>query len=498
LLTFLLLVAAAGLFVYALFMLAPGPSAQVAQSLDTRFAGIRELRPLALLENRERMIPWVLFLVALCVRLMFLDSIPNTVTADELDYARDQLATMHGIGPGFFGLDWTQQPAMSMYFRTWTWQLLGPTLFNLRLVSAVVTSLAVFPFYWLTRRRVSVEAACAGTILLSSAWWLLLFGRSGWNNGDIVTYMLWAAWALTAALERKRPIHWILFGVALALLLYGYVAGRAVVLGFAIYFPILLVQCIRARERGGWQNVVNGAFLAASVCFVLFLPELRVILQDPNRFNTRVQAASILAHPPPGESNLEIFKHQFSVTFNSFFQMDRSTGGRYKGLGMAWLDSITALFYFVGLAVGLVRLRSTVLWWLLLLVPLAITQLLTIDIPSGARAIPAIAPMCFFAAVGIDFLLRLGRKVQLFSQLALVVLTLAAATMNIHDFVQWVDSPTSMSERQPAVPSDAFNTWREFQEARLQANLPMLNADEYTALPASAIAAQIVKSRGNR
>jgi 4-amino-4-deoxy-L-arabinose transferase-like glycosyltransferase len=498
LLTFFLLVAAAGLLVYALFMLAPGPSAQVAQSLDQRLASIRDLRPLSLLENRERMIPWVLFVAALCVRFVFLDSIPNTVTVDELDYARDQLATMHGMGPGFFGLDWTQQPAMSMYLRTWTWQLLGPTLFNLRLVSAVVTSLAVFPFYWLTRRKVSVEAACAGTILFLSAWWLLLFGRSGWNNGDIVTYMLWAAWALTAALERKRPIHWILFGVALALLLYGYVAGRAVVVAFALYFPIVLLQRIRERAPGGWQNVVSGGLLAALVCFVLFLPELRVILQDPSGFNTRVQATSILAHPPPGESNLDIFEHQFSVTFHSFFLMDRSTGGRYKGLGMAWLDSITAFFYFVGLAVGLVRLRSTVLWWLLLLVPLAITQLLTIDIPNGARAIPAIAPMCFIAAMGIDLLLKLGRKVQLFSQLVLILLTFAAATINIHDFVQWIDSPTSMSDRQPSVNSDAFNTWRDFEQARLQANLPMVNAVDYKALPASAIAAQIVASRGKR
>jgi Dolichyl-phosphate-mannose-protein mannosyltransferase len=498
LLTFLLLIGSAGLFVYGLFMLVPGPSARAARDLDTRLASIRMLRPLALLENRERLIPWVLFLVALGVRLVFLDSIPKTVTADELDYARDQLATLHGQGPGFFGLDWTQQPAMSMYFRTWTWQLLGPTLFNLRLVSAVLTSLAVFPFYWLTRRRVSVEAASAGTILLLSAWWFLLFGRSGWNNGDIVTYMLWAAWALTAALERNRPMHWILLGVSLALLLYGYVAGRAVVVAFALYFPIVLLRRIRGKEPGGWQNVVSGTLLAASVCFVLFLPELRVILQEPNRFNTRVQATSILAHPPPGESTLQIIQHQVSVTFNSFFLMDRSTGGRYKGLGMAWLDSITAVFYFVGLAIGLVRFRSTALWWLLLLVPLGITQLLTIDIPSGARAIPAIAPMCFFAAVGIDFLLVLGRKVQLFSQLALVVLTVAAATMNIHDFVQWIDSPISMSERQPGVNSDAFNTWREFQEARLQANLPMLNADEYTALPASAIAAEIAALRGRK
>lgn len=496
--TFILFLAATGLLVYAALMLAPGLSARVATTLDQQATRVRAVRPPSLLGDWERLIPWALFLVALCLRLAFLDSIPNTVTADELDFARDQLATMHGQGPGFFGLDWTPQPAMSMYFRTWTWQLLGPSLFNLRLVSAVLTSLAVFPFYWLARRKTSVEAATAGSAMFISAWWLLLFGRSGWNNGDIVTYMLWAVWALTLAIERKRPIHWILFGAALALLLYGYFAGRAVVLAFAIYFPILLVQSIRSHKTGEWQNVVNGAILAASVCFVLFLPELRVILQDPNRFNSRVQATLILAHPPPGESSFEIFRHQLSVTFNSFFLMDRSTGGRYKGLGMAWLDSITSIFYFVGLVVGLVRLRLTVLWWMLLLVPLMITQLLTIDIPSGARAIPAIAPMCFFAAIGIDFLLNLVRRARPFPQIALAVLTVAAVTINVHDFVQWIDSPISMSERRPAVPSAAFDTWREFQEARLQANLPMLNADEYTSLPDSAIAAQIAASRSKR
>lgn len=497
-LSFFLLAAATSLFVYSFFMLAPEPSVHLARSLDTQLTRIRVFHPLAVLEGRERLIPWVLFVVALGIRLVFLDSIPNTVTADELDYARDQLGTLHGLGPGFFGLDWTQQPAMSMYFRAWAWQLLGPTLFNLRLISAVLTSLAVFPFYWLTRRKVSTEAACASTVLILSAWWLLLFGRSAWNNGDIVTYMLWAAWALSAALERNRKLHWVLFGVALALLLYGYVAGRAVVVAYVLYFPILLFQRIQNTGPGGWRPLVNGALLTGAVCFSLFLPELRVILQDPNRFNTRVEATSILAHPPPGESTLTIFEHQLSVTFDSFFLMDRSTGGRYKSLGMAWLDSITAVFYFIGLAVGVARLRSTVLWWLLLLVPLAITQLLTIDIPSGARAIPAIAPMCFFAALGIDFLMKLSRKIRLIPQIALIVLTLVAATTNIHDFVVWIDSPTAMSERQPAVKSGAFDTWRRFQEARLQAGLPMLNADEYTALPTSAVAAQIARSGGQR
>ena len=72
-----------------------------------------------LLIARERLALWILFVAALLLRVLFLESVPNTVTADELDFSRDLMAIFTGHGTGFFGLDWTPEPALSIYLNGW-------------------------------------------------------------------------------------------------------------------------------------------------------------------------------------------------------------------------------------------------------------------------------------------------------------------------------------------------------------------------------------------
>ena len=85
-------------------------------------------------------------------------------------------------------------------------------------MAAVLTAMAVVPFYALLRRLVSRQAALLTTLLFASARWLLLFSRSGWNNGNVVLLLLLAAWSLTLALERKQLRYWLGLGTAWALL----------------------------------------------------------------------------------------------------------------------------------------------------------------------------------------------------------------------------------------------------------------------------------------
>ena len=444
----------------------------------------------------------IVLLAAFLVRVIFLGRVPNSVTADELDFASNALEVFAGRGPGLFDLDWTPEPALGLHFIVGSWALFGETVFAERLVAAVLTTLAVVPFYALLRRLVSQQAALLATLLFAFARWLLLFSRSGWNNGDVVLFLLLAAWSLTLALERKQVRYWLGLGAALALLLYGYFAGRAVVVAFAAYLVLHGLACWRTRNWLGLRQVGYGAFVAALTCVILFLPEVPTIVHDWRLFNERTAAVYVFAQPLPGtETPATVLAGKTWTAARSFLFMDPTVNSapapgispqeaRYLPPGSSWLDPITASLYVVGLVIGW-RRQALALWWFLLLIPLALTQLLSTGTPDGARALPAVAPMYMFTGLTIDAVGRVWAAHRPAVWRLLALAAVLVGVFNVGSYVRWVDSPPEIQARQPGVPVSGFATWRDFQVARLKAGLGVMTAGDYDQLTPAAIAAQI-------
>ncbi|MBA2454250.1 MAG: glycosyltransferase family 39 protein, partial [Chloroflexia bacterium] len=109
--------------------------------------------------RRETIALGLLLLLAFGLRVAWLGTIPGNITADEAD----NLTTIFKIqvtgDPGLFDLDWKPQPAMSMYvFSAFMW-VFGDNIFGMRMASAVLSTLALLPFYALARRVVRPVAA---------------------------------------------------------------------------------------------------------------------------------------------------------------------------------------------------------------------------------------------------------------------------------------------------------------------------------------------------
>ena len=63
-------------------------------------------------------------------------------------------------------MDWTSALAFSMYLDLAFFHVFGASAFGLRAASAVLSTLALLPFYALARRAVDPSVALAATALL--------------------------------------------------------------------------------------------------------------------------------------------------------------------------------------------------------------------------------------------------------------------------------------------------------------------------------------------
>jgi 4-amino-4-deoxy-L-arabinose transferase-like glycosyltransferase len=426
-----------------------------------RSASLREkLRDTAF--RREAVAFGLLLFVAFILRVAWLGTIPGNITADEAD----NLATIFKIQvtgePGFFGLDWKPQPAMSMYlFSAFMW-VFGDDIFGMRMASAVLSTLALLPFYALARRVVQPVAALGGATLLATGLWYLNFSRSGWENVHVALFSLTAAWALTVGLE-KRQLRWFaLAGVAVALGLYGYFAGRLILAALLAYAP-LAVWWAKGQQR---RIALAGYGVLILTAAVLFLPQMTVARENGDLFNRRTDAVYILNQDRPylGEtSDFGIIKAQISLNLKGFFLFDGEgfINGRYGPKGETLYDPLTGVLLLSGLVLGAYHWRKTGLWWTMLFVPLLGTQIPSIMTPNGARALIAAPFMYLFIALTLDAILNAAR-----GRTRQVVLPWVAAGVlllslfNVVSYFSWVQSPETVKAREPAIELADYELWR--------------------------------------
>ncbi|MDA8216606.1 MAG: glycosyltransferase family 39 protein, partial [Dehalococcoidales bacterium] len=370
----------------------------------------KRIHPLTSLVRSNKDLAPVAGLVAfaLLIRLAFLDVVPPNVTADEADNLQFALRVLEGKDPALFGLDWKPAPAFSVHLLAWFVQVFGPTAVGLRMPSVLLSALTLVPFYYLARQHTKRVSAAAASLLLATSPWFLHFSRSGWENVQVAFYGAMAAWMLSLALRRERNAFYFYAatGSFAALGLYGYFAGRLIVVALVAFLPFALWF-----HRDQARQILLGYALLGTVCLVTFAPQLRTTLDSWDAFTARTQVVSIFNAQLPYEganSSFDLLRLQISKTVRAFAFLDGAVlnAPRYAPVGRPIFDPLTALAYVGGLLFGLLYWRQYVLWWVVFLIPLVATQVFSTGTPDMARAVGAAPFMYLFVALGLDVLLR--------------------------------------------------------------------------------------------
>jgi hypothetical protein len=422
----------------------------------------------------------VIVLAAFAIRIYRLGDFPDTVLGDEADNYQSSVRILYGQDPqnGLFGVDWTQQPAFSVYKGALFIAVFGFNITALRLPSALISALALIPFYLLLRRQLSVLASFLACTLLAANVWYLNFSRSGWNCIDIAFYMLTAMLLLLLAQDSlgadspKPRQAWKLFawaGFACALGLYGYPAGRAITLAVAVFFPVSLFFCPRNR-----RVLAMGYLLLFGVEIVAFAPEAAYALKNWDRFNGRTNVVLIFNDPAFRADPVGTMLQQVSNNIRGPWDGRVNNTPQYFPGGEPQLDGLTGAFALAGMVLTLVlgRLRrsaDTWLWWSMLLSGWALTQLITARTPNGARGIGYMPTLIYFAAVGLDALARTidsavesagwPSLLRRYPNAVLALSVIVAAYWNVAHYVAWQSSPQTRQARYIYVTAREFPLW---------------------------------------
>lgn len=423
----------------------------------------------------ERIALTAVLALSLFFRMLWLDRVPGNIMPDEADNLWTIFRIYETGKPGLFGLDWKPQPALSMYMFIGSMKLFGESIFGFRAASAVLGSLLLIPFYALARRAVGPSEALAAALMLATSQWSIHFSRSGWENIHAAFYSALAAWALVKGLETTRLLWYGISGVGAALGLYGYFAGRLILPALLVYAPLGIRWATGRRLR-----VLIGFAVLTATSIALFLPQLPAIQEDWEGFNSRTNVVNVLRQPRPflGETtDTGILIMQASRILRGFLLFDGEVFtdgyGRYGAPGAPPVDRLTALLFVLGLAASLWsyrRWRATAVWWTLLTVTLVPTQLLSAGTPDRGRAIVALPFIYLFVALGIGALASLMRRsssrVLFYSVMSLAVAGITF--INIQSYWTWINSPSALQVRQPAIELAEYHEWSQALRSELR------------------------------
>jgi 4-amino-4-deoxy-L-arabinose transferase-like glycosyltransferase len=201
-------------------------------------------------------------LVALAVlaRVWDLQNWPYAIHPDEILIGRTAIdGYLSGHTAPFFGTLWENADLPAPWFLgvALSLKLGGITLAALRLPGALIGAATALPLYGLIRGAWGRAAAIAGTAIYAVSAGAVHYSRVTLNN--IATPFFWAVcfFFLLRGLRTRRPLDWVLAGLAAGLGEYTYYGTR--LLPFILLALLLYLLVVHWRQ--GWRTLGHFALL---------------------------------------------------------------------------------------------------------------------------------------------------------------------------------------------------------------------------------------------
>lgn len=340
-----------------------------------------------------------------------LHSVPPEMNSDHAEKILDVLRVLNGQAGIFFPSNGGRE-ALQFYLVAGLNKYLHlPLGFDILKLVTITVGFLTLPFIYLIGKEIANRRVGWLAFLFAGiAYWPNVVSRIGFR---LPFYMLFTAttmYFLLRGIRRGRQLDFILAGISLGVSFYGYSADRILPLLVIVGVGLFLLSPEASERR---QRSVTATLSLAFIAFIIFLPLLRYMQEEPQDFLYRtLTRMGNLEKPLAGPAWL-VFSHNL---LNAAKMFSWSAGAvwpisipDYPALGM-----ISGGLFYLGLFLVLIRVLQRRNWFdtfLLLSIPiLMLPSLLSLAFPDENpnlyRTGGAIVPVFLLVGLALDGLMR--------------------------------------------------------------------------------------------
>ncbi|MCC6169643.1 MAG: phospholipid carrier-dependent glycosyltransferase [Caldilineaceae bacterium] len=406
-------------------------------------------------ENSQLWQDWaialLLFLAALAVRVVGLQTLPPGLYNDEAANGLDVLEILQGHHAIFFERNNGREPFF-LYVQAVIVSLAGATPYALRLAAAIIGALSIPATYWMVResfRHSNLPArplATYSALWMAFAYWHISLSRVGFRAiclplfAAVAMAFFWRAWR---QLQEETRFPWrdlILCGAVLGGSLYTYTAARILPALIGVIVLAALLRVIQSRPKR--TRLLAASAMIGLAAALVFAPLAGYFIRHPDSFFGRSASVSIFNPYFAGDDPWAALGRSLLDTALMFIATP-DPNLRHNPAGRPVFEPLLAIWLAAGLALAALRGRkppyfTLVVWCGLFAIPAVLTAEGT---PHSLRAVglmPAvfILPVIAMCMAGRRLFARRPRWAALFP----LPFVLYSAVIGTSDyFLAWRD-----------------------------------------------------------
>lgn len=375
-------------------------------------------------KKQEIFILLVILILASFFRLYKLSSIPPGLYPDEAINGNDAFSSLKNKDFKIFYPENNGREGLFINLIAFSFFVLGPSIFSLKIISAISGILTVLGIYLLTKeifqnpKFLNTKYQILNTkylpllsaFFLSVSFWHTNFSRIAFRGILVPLILSFSFYFLFKGFKLRKVKYLIGSGIIFGLGFYTYIAFRMAVI---LLFLSLLIWLLLYKKAGQIRLFFYFSFLLLISIFLTALPIGIYFLNHPQDFISRATGVSIFSQPSPLKAGLLSLKAHL-LMFN--FKGDPNL--RHNISPSPILFFPVGIFFLIGIFYSLYKIfKSLILkdlstfnvfffllaFWGIMLLP----GILTFEgIPHSLRCIGAIPPTFIFSALGCVVLIK--------------------------------------------------------------------------------------------
>lgn len=392
---------------------------------------------------------FLLLLVSAALRIKDLSTIPPGIYGDEAEFGLINNKILNGEYENLFTIADTgifSFPIISFLPQAWIYNLLGRTIFSLRLSSAFIGAVSVVPFYFLVKEFLDRRSAFISSLFMATSSLMISYSRLAVNNIYPPFLLVLTFYFLFKGIKKHQKKIFIFSGLIMGIGLYSYHPFKIVPL--IILFSFLIKSLSREFRKKYFFSFI----LLFATAFISFLPQ--IIYYSSHLSDLLARPRTILIFKTFNFSEIYGSKEVFfsNVVKNILvFPFGKDDGYFLYGITKyGLLSPLVILFMLVGIFQAAKKIKDY--RWQLVFEGIILTVLATsatVACPASHRLLIATPLVFLVSGYGLGFILNYLPKSLVLLVAALILISNSYWDYFVY-FKYYINSTDGWAQREPA------------------------------------------------